>query len=48
MSKDFTKDKISEILLRGTAYDFSTDHSVVEKEVILNIHDCLIIKNNIK
>ena len=41
VSKIFTKDEISEILLSGTAYDFSVDHSAVEKEVILNIHDCL-------
>ena len=29
-------------------YDFSVDHSSIEKEDILNIHQYLIVKNNIK
>ena len=47
-SKDFTKDGESEVLLNGTAYDFSVDHSSIKKEDILNIHQYLMIKNNIK
>ena len=42
VSEDFTKDKTSEISLNGTAYDFSVDHRTIEKECILNIHECLI------
>ena len=29
-------------------YDFSVDHSSIEKEDILNIHQYLIVKNNMK
>ena len=43
-----SKDEQSEISLNGTAYDFSVDHSSIEKEDILNIHKYLIVKNNIK
>ena len=42
ISKDFRKDEQKEISLNGTAYDFSVDHSLVKKEDILNIHECLI------
>ena len=51
ISKDFTKDEQSEISLNGTAYDFSVDHSSIEKEDILNIHQHLMVQirqNNIK
>ena len=48
MSKDFTKDEQSEISLNHTVYDFSVDHSLIEKEGILNIHQYLTTKNNIK
>ena len=48
VSKDFTKDKQSKISLDGTVYDFSIDHSSIEKEDILNIHHYIMIKNNIK
>ena len=47
-SQDFTKDEQSEISLNGTVYDFSVDHSSIKKEDILNIHQYLMIKNNIK
>ena len=48
ISKDFTKDEQSRISLIGTVYGFSFDHSLIEKEDILNIHQYLMIKNNIK
>ena len=36
ISKDFTKDKQSEISLNGTVYDFSVDHIVqLKKEALL-------------
>lgn len=31
ISKDFSKDEQSRIYLNGTVYDFSVDHSPVEK-----------------
>ena len=34
--------------MEKTVYDFSVDHSSVKKEDILNIHQYLTIKNNIK
>ena len=48
ISKDFTKDEQSEVSLNHSAYDFSVDHSLIEKEGILNIHQYLTTKNNIK
>ena len=42
------KDKQSEIFLNGNVYHFSVDHSSIKKEGILNIHQYLIIRNNIK
>ena len=47
-SKDFTKNEQSEISLNGTVYDFSVSHSSIKKEDILNIHQYLMIKYNIK
>ena len=46
-SKDFGKDEQSEISLNGTVYDFSVDHSSTKKEGILNIHQYVMVKNNI-
>ena len=48
MSKDFTKNKQSEISVNGSVYDFSVDHSTIKKEDILNICQYLMIKSNIK
>ena len=48
ISKDFKKDEQSKISLNGTIYDFSVDHKSVRKEDILNVHEYLMIKNNIK
>ena len=38
-SKDFTKVEVRANALNGAFYDFSTDHSAVEKEDILNIDE---------
>ena len=48
ISKDFTKAKLSEISLNGTVYDFLVDQCLIELEVIFNIHEYLIVKNNPK
>ena len=48
VSKDFTKDEENESSLNGTVHDFSLDNSSTEKEDILNIHEYLMVKNNIK
>ena len=48
------KNEQSEISLNGSVYDFPLDHSSIEKEGILSIHDSilsiheyLMVKNNI-
>ena len=48
VSKDFTKDRQSKISLNGTVYNLSDDHSSIEDEDILNIHQYLMVKYNIK
>ena len=48
VSKDFTKGEQSEISLNCTVYDFSADHCWIRKEDTFNIHQYLMIKNNIK
>ena len=45
---NFAIDEQSGISLNGTVYKFSVDHSSIKKENILNIHQYLMIKNNIK
>ena len=47
LSKDFTKDEQSDVCLNGTVYSFLVDLSLVEKEDMLTIHECLMFKNNI-
>ena len=47
ISKDFTKDEQCEICLNGTVYDFTVDHSSIEKEDFLNIHQYLMVKHNL-
>ena len=42
------KKEPSETGLNGTVYYFLVHHSSVEREDILNIHECLMVKNNIK
>ena len=48
LSKDFTKEKQREIFLNCRVYDFSVGHSSVEKENIPNIHEYLMVQNNVK
>ena len=48
VSKDFMKNELSEISLNCVVYDFLVDHISVEKEDILNIHEYLMVKSNIK
>ena len=49
VSKEFTKDEISEISLNSTVYNFPVDQSAIEKEDMLkNIQEYLIKRNNIK
>ena len=48
VSKDFTNDETSEISFNSTAYDFSVDQSSIRKGDILNIHQYLMIKINVK
>ena len=48
VSKNFTEDKQGEISWNDIAYDFAVDHSSVKKEDILNIHQYLMVENNIK
>ena len=48
VSQDFTKDEQDEISLNGTMLYFSVDHSSIKKEDVLNIHQYLMIKINIK
>ena len=48
ISQDFTKDEQSEICIKGTVYDFSVAHNSVKKEDILNIHQYLAIRNNMR
>ena len=48
ISKVFTKNEHNEISLNGTVYDFSVNHSSVEKKDIVNVHEYLMLKNNIK
>ena len=42
VSKDFTKDKQSEVSWNGTANDFPVDYNSIKKEDILNIRQWLI------
>ena len=46
--KSFTKDQESEVSLNGMVYDFSVDHSSIKIEDILNIHEYLMVKKQMK
>ena len=49
ISKDFTKDEMGEIYLNSTVYEFSVDHSSIQKKKdILNIHKYLTKDNKRK
>ena len=37
-----------EVSLKDNVYDFSMAYNAVDKSVILNIHKCLMFKNNMK
>ena len=37
-----------EISLEGTVYDFSNDYGLIDTENVLNLHEYLTKKNNIK
>ena len=39
---------MNEISLNGTVYNLSIDRSAIKKEDILNIHEYLVKKDNIK
>ena len=47
VSKDFAESEQSEMSLNGTVYDFLLDHSSIEKEGILSVHEYLMVKNNV-
>ena len=47
-TKYFTKDEPSEISLNDTVYNFSADHSSIEKEDILNFNQDLVVKSDVK
>ena len=40
--------ELGEVLSKGNVYDFSVDYNVFAKSGNLNIHQYLMIKNNIK
>ena len=46
--KDFIKDEQNELSLNNSVYDFSVGHTSIKKKDILNIHECSMVKNNIK
>ena len=46
--QNFTKDEQSGISLNSTLYEFSVDHSSIKNEDMVNIHQYLMAKNNIK
>ena len=48
VSKDFIKNEQNALSLNNAVYDFSVDHSSVKKVDIINIHECFMVKNNIK
>ena len=48
ISNGFGATESREILLKGNVYDFSVDYNSTDKSDILNIHKCLMVKNNIK
>ena len=46
--RHITKDEQSKIALNGDAYDFSVGYNSIKKEDILNIHQHLMVENNIR
>ena len=48
ISNGFSATESREISLNGNVYDFSVNYNSIDKSNILNIHQCLMIKNNIR
>ena len=48
MSNGFSAIESWEVYLNGNVYDFSIDYNSIDKSDILNIHQYLMSKNNIK
>ena len=48
ISSGFSATESTKVCLNGNVYDFSIDYNCTDKSSILNIHKCLITKNNIK
>ena len=47
ISKDWSVDNMKKTGFNGYVYDFSVDYDTVAADNILNIHKCLMKKNNI-
>lgn len=48
VSEDYTKEEQNENIINGTVYDFSVDHTSLQKEDILNIPKYLMVKKYTK
>ena len=44
----FGATEFREVSLKGNVYDFLVDYNAINKSGILNIHNCLMVKSNIK
>ena len=47
ISKDWSADKMKKTGFNGYVYDFSVDYDATDVDDILDIHKCLMKKNNI-
>ena len=47
ISKDWSLDNMKKTRLNGYVYDFSVDYDAITVDEILDIHNCLMKKNNI-
>lgn len=45
VSKEFAKDEMHKISSNGTAYDFTTDQSLIDCQNIIDIHEYLMKKH---
>ena len=48
ISKDFSVANMKKTGLYGYAYDFGVDYRAITVDEIINIHKCLMEKNNVK
>ena len=48
ISNRFSATESKEVTLNGNVYDFSVDYNSIDKSDILNIHEYLMTKNNMK